>query len=111
MESRAVAKTVRLSPFKARMVADKIRGISFPEAVDTLKVLPNKSASVILKTLQSAGANARNIDADVVDEELFVKKITIDEGVTLKRFRPRARGRASRIRKRTSHVTVILSDE
>ncbi len=111
MESRAVAKTVRISPYKARMVADKIRGISFPEAVDTLKVLPNKSASIILKTLHSAGANARNENPDIVDNSLFVKKVTVDEGISLKRFRPRARGRASRIRKRTSHVTVILSDE
>jgi large subunit ribosomal protein L22 len=83
----------------------------YPEAVDTLKMMPQKSATILLKTLNSAGANARVINPEVIDHDLFVKKVTIDEGVTLKRFRPRARGRASRIRKRTSHVTVVLSDE
>lgn len=111
MEARAITKTVRMSPMKARMVADQIRGISFPEAVDILSFLPNKSAAVILKTLNSAGANARNINPEVSDSKLFVKKITVDQGVSLKRFKARARGRASRIHKKTSHVTVILSDE
>ncbi|MBN2434707.1 MAG: 50S ribosomal protein L22 [Spirochaetes bacterium] len=111
METKAIAKTVRMSPMKARLVADNVRGMSFPVAVDMLSYMPNSSAAIILKTLKSAGANAKNIDPDLQEADLFVKKITIDEGVRLKRFRPRARGRASRIRKKTSHVTVVLSDE
>jgi large subunit ribosomal protein L22 len=111
MEARAISKTVRISPFKARTVAREISGFKYSDAVDVLKAIPRKSSDIILKTLQSAGANAKNVNPEIKDENLFIKKITIDEGITMKRFRPRARGRASRIRKRTSHVTIILSDE
>lgn len=111
METKAITKTVRMSPMKARMVADNVRGMSYQVAVDLLTYMPNSSAKIILKTLKSAGANAKDINPDAEGSELFVKKITIDEGVRLKRFRARARGRASRIRKKTSHVTVVLSDE
>lgn len=111
MESKAITRTVRISPQKARLVANVIKGEEYPVAIEKLRAIPRKASKIILKTLKSAGANARNINAEVNEANLFVKKITIDEGFTLKRFRPRARGRASRIRKRTSHVTVVLSDE
>ncbi|MBN1500675.1 MAG: 50S ribosomal protein L22 [Spirochaetes bacterium] len=111
MEAKAITKTVRISPYKARLVADVIKGEGYSIAVEKLNALPKKASDIILKTLKSAGANARNVNPDVNERDLFVKKITVDEGFTLKRFRPRARGRAGRIRKRTSHVTIILSDE
>jgi large subunit ribosomal protein L22 len=111
MEAKAITKTVRISPFKARSVAREIKGFSLPDAVDVLKIVPRKAAGIILKTLNSAGANAKFINPEVKENDLFIKKITVDDGITLKRFRPRARGRASKIRKRTSQVTIILSDE
>jgi large subunit ribosomal protein L22 len=111
MEAKAISKTVRISPYKARIVANEIRGIEFPVAVDALRAIPRKASEVILKTLFSAAANAKVVNPEVKEEDLYLKYISIDEGVTLKRFRPRARGRASRIRKRTSHITIVLSDE
>ena len=111
MEAKAITKSVRISPRKARLVADVIKGEEYTVAVEALNALPNKGADIILKTLKSAGANATNINPEVNEKDLFVKKITVDEGFTLRRFRPRARGRVGRIRKRTSHITVILSDE
>ncbi|MDA3899023.1 MAG: 50S ribosomal protein L22 [Spirochaetes bacterium] len=111
METKAITKTVRMSPLKARMVADNVRGMSYQVAIDMLSYMPNSSAAIILKTIKSAGANAKGIDPELQEGSLFVKKITVDEGVRLKRFRPRARGRASKISKKTSHVTVVLSDE
>ncbi len=111
MESVAFSKNNRVSASKARLVANEIRGYSLPEALDVLKAMPQKSANLILKTLYSAGANAKYKDPNIIEEKLYIKKICIDEGPTLKRFRPRARGRASRIRKRTSSILIVLSDE
>lgn len=111
MEVRAVSKYNRISASKARLVANEIRGYSFPEAVDVLKAIPRKASDLILKILYSAGANAKYKNPDAIENNLYIKKITIDEGPTLKRYRPRARGRASRIRKRTSNITIVLSDE
>ena len=111
MEARAIAKTLRISPLKARLVANEVRGLSFPEAVDTLKAIPRKGAKMILKTLYSAGANAKVINPEVSEKDLFIKKITIDDSIRLKRFMPRARGRGTRIIKKTSHITVVLSNE
>lgn len=111
METRAVSKYIRVSPSKARLVANEIRGYSFPEAVDVLKAIPKKAAGLILKTLYSAGANAKYQNPDIIEDDLFIKKITIDEGPTMKRYRPRARGRATRIRKRMSNITIVLSNE
>lgn len=111
MEVRAVSKYNRISASKARLVANEIRGYSFPEAVDVLKAIPRKASDLILKALYSAGANAKYQNPDAIEDNLYIKKITIDEGPTLKRYRPRARGRASRIRKRTSNITIVLSDE
>ncbi len=111
MEARAISKFNRISASKVRLVANEIRGYSLPEAIDVLKAMPKKGAKLILKALYSVGANAKYMNPDVLENSLYIKKICIDEGPTLKRFRPRARGRASRIRKRTSNILIVLSDE
>ena len=111
METSAFSKQNRVSASKARLVANEIRGFSLPEAVDTLKAMPQKSARLILKTLISAGANAKYKNPALIEDKLYIRKITVDEGPTLKRFQARARGRAGRIRKRTSSILVVLSDE
>ena len=92
-------------------MANEVKGFSLPEAVDILKNMPQKGAKIVLKTLYSAGANAKYKNPDIIEDALYIKKIAVDEGPTMKRFQARARGRAGRIRKRTSHLTIILSDE
>ncbi len=110
MESNAVARYVRISPRKVRLVMDQVRGKGVEEAINMLSFAPQKSAGIVLKLLNSAVANAQqNSDIDV--DNLFIKSIYADEGPVLKRFRPRASGRATRILKRTSHLTVILNDK
>ena len=106
--ARAVAKYVRISPYKVREVLDLIRGYDAERAQDILKFCERDAAIVVGKVLASAVANAEHDHAMVADE-LFVSACYADEGPTLKRWRPRARGRATRIRKRTCHVTVIVS--
>ena len=109
MEVRAVAKYVRISPRKARLMMDQIRGKRAEEALNVLAFSPQKSAFLLRKLLSSAVANAsENAGLDV--DNLYVKRLFADEGPTLKRFRPRAMGRATRIRKRTSHLTVVLDE-
>lgn len=109
MEVSATTKYVRMSPLKARGVASAIRGLSVLEALRVTEFNAKKSALQIGKTLKSAAANAESNEG-VSISELFVKDAYVDGGPTLKRFRPRARGSASAIRKRTSHVTVVLTD-
>jgi large subunit ribosomal protein L22 len=109
MEVRAVSKYLRVSPHKARLVADLVRGKNVGDALTILKYSPKKSGRLINKTLRSAVANAENRKTMDVDN-LFIKSITIDEGPRLKRFRPRAMGRATRILKGSSHITVVLSE-
>ncbi len=111
MESRALSKRNRLSAQKARLVANEIRGLELPYAIEILKSMPQKAAKLILKALYSAGANAKYKKPDVNDKDLYIRKITVDVGPTYRRFKPRARGRANRIRKRTSSITIVLSDE
>ena len=111
MESTAFSKFNRISASKARLVANEIRGEELPFAIEVLKAMPQKSARLILKALYSAGANAKYKKPDIMDKNLYVKKIVIDVGPTMKRFRPRARGRATRIKKRTSSILIVLSDE
>lgn len=107
--AKATAKTVRVSPRKSRLVIDLIRGKSVGEAISVLKFSPNKAADIIEKVLMSAIANAENnFDLDV--EDLVVSEAFINEGPTMKRFRPRAKGSASPINKRTSHITVVVSE-
>lgn len=108
--ARATAKTVRTSPRKTRLVIDLIRGKNVAEAISILKYSPNKAAGIIEKVLMSAVANAENnYDLDV--EHLVVSEAFVNEGPTMKRFRPRAKGSASPINKRTSHITVVVTEK
>lgn len=109
MESSAKLTSVRLSPRKTRLVVDLVRGKVIQEALNTLRFLPQPSAKLISKLLKSAVANAEQKGVSDVDQ-LFVKTIYVDGGAVLKRFLPRAMGRASKIRKPTNHITVTLSD-
>lgn len=106
--TRAVLKYCRLSPYKVRQVLDLIRGQHAERARDILRFSDRGAAVVVLKLLDSAIANAGNND-DIPEDELFVSACFADEGPTMRRFRPRARGRATRIRKRSCHVTIIVS--
>lgn len=109
MEAHAVAKYIRMSPRKVRYSADLIRGKGVGEALNILKYTPKRGARAIARVVSSALANARQkktIDVDI----LFVKTIFIDQGPTLKRWRAKPMGRAGRIRKRTCHITVVLSE-
>ncbi len=109
MRAMAKAKTLRISPQKARLVADQVRGKSVEEAQDILRFSCHKGATLISKVLESAIANAEeNEGADI--DELRVGEIFVDPGITMKRMRPRARGRADRLLKRTSHITVAVTD-
>ena len=109
MEARAVGKYIRVSPQKARLVADVVRGMEVDQAITTLKFMPKKAAAILRQVIESAVANATQDDQVDVDN-LIVKNIFIDGGPSLKRIRPRAMGRATRIIKRTSHITVILDE-
>lgn len=110
MEIKAVAKYIRLSPQKARLVADVVRGMGVEDALITLRFMPKKGAGIIRKVLASAIANADQVDPVDVDT-LYVKQILIDGGPMLKRFSPRAQGRANRILKRSSHITVVVDEK
>jgi large subunit ribosomal protein L22 len=109
METRAKAKFLRVSPQKLRLVADVVRGKDINEALTTLKFMPKKGARVLSTLLYSAVKNAEEKQTIDVDT-LYVKKIWIDEGPTLKRWMARAQGRANRINKRTSHASVVLDE-
>lgn len=109
-ETAAVLRNARLSPQKARLVADQIRGLPVERALNVLAFSPKKGAKVIRKVLESAIANAENNDGADVDE-LKVSTIFVDEAPVFKRIKPRARGRADRITKRNSHITVRVGDE
>lgn len=109
MQTQAVLKFVRLSPNKARLMADLVRGKKVDEALNILKFSTQKTAKVIRKVLESAIANAENNNGADVDE-LKVNEIFVDEGPVMKRIMPRAKGRADRIVKPTSHITIRVSD-
>jgi large subunit ribosomal protein L22 len=109
MEAKAVAKYIRISPQKARLVADVVRGKNVETAITTLRFMPKKAAQILRRVLESAVANAEQTSAIDVDT-LYVKEIQINGGPMLKRFRPRAMGRATRILKRTSHITVVVDE-
>ena len=109
MEVAARLKGARISAQKARLVADQVRGKSVEEALDLLEFSPKKAAHLVKKVLNSAIANAENNEGADVDE-LKVSSIYVDEGMTMKRLRPRAKGRADRILKRTCHITVKVAD-
>ncbi len=110
MEVKAVAKHVRISPQKVRKIIGDIKGKKVESGLSSLKFMPQKASGIVEKILKSAVANAdhnNNMDVD----SLFIKNIIVDSGPSLKRFRPRARGRGARILKRTSHITVVVADE
>ncbi|NLL43955.1 MAG: 50S ribosomal protein L22 [Firmicutes bacterium] len=110
MEARAVARHIRISPRKARQVIDLIRGKDVEEALAILRFTPKGGSPIVEKVVRSAVANAENnYDMDV--DSLYVAECYVDQGPTMKRIRPRARGMANRIRKRTSHITVILREK
>ena len=109
MEVRATAKTLRIPPRKARLVLDLIRGKDVEEATAICKFTPNVAAEAVGKVLKSVVANAVN-NNDMDETKLYVKACYANEGVTLKRFMPRAKGSASAIHKRTSHITVVVDE-
>ena len=106
--SRAVLRLARVSPQKARLIADLIRGLTVDEALVRLTFTRKKSAGMFNKLVRSAFANAQQKDAGVEMDELFIKTVFVDQGPSLRRFRPRARGMAYRIHKKTCHMTVVL---
>jgi len=109
MEAKAILRSARISPQKARLVADQVRGLGVERASNLLKFSDKKAAHLIRKVLLSAVANAENnLGADV--DELKVARIFVDEGAILKRMHARAKGRGSRISKRTSHITVVVGE-
>lgn len=110
MEARAKLSYARLSPQKARLVVDMVRGKGVQEALNILRFSPQKAADIVSKLVGSAVANAEQRGVSDVDR-LFVKTIFVDQGPVLKRFLPRAQGRATRIRKPTSHITVVLDEK
>jgi ribosomal protein L22 len=107
---RASSRYVRVAPRKARLVADQVRGLNIDQARALLQFSPRGAARDIGKLIESAAANAEN-NHELVADEMRVAEITVDEGPTLRRYRPRALGRATQINKRTSHIAVALSPE
>ena len=110
MDVRATTKFVRVSPSKVRDLARKIQGMPVARALSAMQFTQRKGAALILKTLKSAVANAEN-NAKLSAEDLRVKEAVIENGPSIKRFRPRARGGAGRIIKRTSHIRIVLADK
>lgn len=109
-ESIAIAKMVRISARKVRLVVDLIRGKSLAEALAILRLTPKAASVPVSKVVKSAAANAEH-NNKLDKNKLYIKKIVVDEGPTMKRFLPRAKGRAGSIFKRTSHITVVLAEK
>ncbi len=105
--SYAIARHVRMSPTKVRRVVDMVRGLDVNEALTVLQFAPQAASEPVYKVVASAAANAENTD-DLRTDDLFVSQAYVDEGVTMRRIRPRAKGSASRILKRGSHITVVV---
>jgi large subunit ribosomal protein L22 len=109
MQAKAITRHIRISPLKVRQVIDEVRGKSVDRALSMLQYMPQKAAREVARTIKSAAANAEN-NFDMSPSALVVKTIFADQGPVLKRMMPRARGRADRIRKPTTHITVIVDD-
>jgi large subunit ribosomal protein L22 len=109
MQAKAITKYVRIAPLKVRMIMDVVRGKKVERALAELQYMPQKAAREVARTIKSAAANAEN-NFDMDRQALVVHTIYADEGPAFKRFMPRARGRADRIRKRTTHITVVVDD-
>ncbi|MGI6702690.1 MAG: 50S ribosomal protein L22 [Clostridia bacterium] len=110
MEAKAHVKYVRISPRKVEIVLDQIRGKSIDEALAILRYLPQKGARITEKLIQSAAANAEN-NHDMVRDNLYVAQVYANQGPTMKRYKARAQGRANLIRKRSTHISVILREK
>ncbi len=110
MEAKAVAKFIRVSPRKTRIVAENIKGKGVEDALNILRFTPQKPAKILSKVLFSAISNAEQMPGVDVDN-LIVETILVNEGPTWKRIQPRAMGRAYRIRKRTSHITIVVKEQ
>lgn len=110
MQAKAVAKSVRIAPRKARLVIDLIRGKEVGEAIAILRHTQRGASPVVEKLINSAVANAEH-NYEMDPDNLYISEAFVNEGMTLKRFRPRAQGRATQINKRTSHITVVLSEK
>lgn len=110
MEAKSIARQVRIAPRKVRLVIDLIRGKQVGEAIAILAHTPKAASPVVEKVLKSAIANAEH-NYEMDPNSLVISQVFVDEGPTLKRFRPRAMGRASKINKRTSHITVVVSEK
>ena len=110
MQVSATAKRLQISPQKARLVVDQVRGKPVADALDILNFSTKKGAVLVRKVLESAIANAENNEGADIDE-LKVSEVLVNEGMTMKRIKPRAKGRADRILKRSSHITVTVTDE
>ena len=109
-QAKAVAKTVRIAPRKARLVVDLIRGKQVGEAIAILKHTNRAASPIVEKLIYSAVTNAEH-NSEMDTDSLIVSEVYVNEGVTLKRFRPRAQGRATAINKRTSHITVVVTEQ
>ncbi len=110
METQASARFIMISPRKARLVATAVRGFSYAEAVDILRFMPQKAAALILKLLYSARANVKVSAPETKEASLYISKLYVDGGPVLKRFRAQARGRGAARLRRTSNITLVLSD-
>jgi len=111
MESKAIAKYIRRSPKKIRFIANEVRDMVVSDAVAYLEHMPNMGAVNLRSVILSASANASVKNPDVSTDDLYIKEVYVGSGPVLKRVSPRARGRADRVLKRTSHITVVVSDE
>jgi large subunit ribosomal protein L22 len=112
MHAKAILRKVRVAPRKARLVADLVRGMDVDQALEVLTFTAKKSAPLLKKLLESAIANAEHEDKDhaVNIDKLYIRSVTVDGGPTMRRFRPRAMGRATKVIKRTSHITLVLDE-
>ena len=111
LQAKAIQKYLRRSPFKTRLLADMVRGKPYIEAMNTMGQSTRAASDEVAKVIKSAAANLRdqNQEERIEDEDLYVKRIYVDEGTTLKRIKPAAMGRANSIRKRTCHITVVVA--
>jgi large subunit ribosomal protein L22 len=112
MEAKAVIRYIRMSPRKVRLVADMVRGKLVDDAINELHFIPQRASAPVEKGVRSAAANAVNVktDAKINPDKLFIKAVWVDQGPTMRRYSPGPMGRASIIRKRSCHLTVVVSD-
>ena len=111
MQFKAVHRFARISPTKARLVADSVRKLPINDALDLLRNIPQRGATFIDKVICSAWANAQQVDPGLDEDDFRIAEARIDQGPVLKRYRPRARGATAPIRKPSSHITIVISDE